>query len=1819
MVASNSIFKVKILTGTGVNTIYLFAGIWSAQLQLGNLRENNLPEGVENPLSSREIEAIDNGTVKLVVSDKHLYLDDTIDVVKRKLITVLSDTIDEISYEEIYLFGQREELLDTANVYQILTQKGRIPLTRERLSQYLLNIYNIDVSTIPVKSVYDYNDLLSLGLESKPQLVNFSIGQRFVTPESTYPFTVNPYDVITFDSILIQSASEITSTTNASLLLDSYPLQNNDIYLCRAATVAAHMEAEGLSVENTMKIYYPFLNEEDITSTEQLSENREILLEKSKKLISTGYQRNSNNINLFYDIWFSRESDLDYKHSGIKSIELLLNPRYQFNLPLDVVFKLLHASEVVPLIKYNPGKRQEKIYRLYTKQVATNGKKIPFLSKSTIFKLMKTIGKMKRVAVYIEADFKGENTPIVCEFDSNASISISFELTKSASIDECASLIKQFCNPVIKEVSKYLSQSGYILNSFDSFYSEEVELIDVQFVSTVSIDKKFDVNKYTGCLSSVFNVIEGNPKKGIEMRYKRVSNYDEMGSQEAFVLELLKKGDSESQVVTKLQDAFQMSQDKALNKMAEVVGSLQVIRSANPNRRIKIKNNPGFLTTVRQELYGTDVTISVSGINDIYYLLTIPIYIDALIRLTQNKTGIQIKSADITKLCKKKTQVKDIEVEEIVAVAEKEYIEQKPIQVEALAFGDEEEEADADMLDLLLGDDDTDDEMEEGEETQIGGADTPEVIKDITGMGLSNPNPFFKRMQTRDPTLFLTQQEGKFSAYSRVCPWNARRQPVILTDEEKARIDKNHPGSYQHAIKYGSSPDKQYWYICPRYWSLKDDTSLTEEEVKSGKYGGIIPQDAKKVPEGKYIFEFVDDKYHKDDGDYVQHYPGFTKDGSHPDGHCLPCCFKQWDSPAQIKRRKECSGSVTKGKEVKEKKKATKQIEMDVDEYIKGPDKFPIDQNRWGYLPLYVAAFLQVDNKKCQISSSNTNLKPNHLCLLRHGVALTQSQSFVACIADLYSEYTVKQRIPTLEEMRKKLSEAVNLDLFVKLQNGTLVSEFLPKEELSQQIESIDYSLYKETKLYRATDIDNMAQKNALGRAIVALNRYKTFLTDSDAVITYTYLWDLCCLSNPQLFPNGMNLVIINVPDDDITGNVQIVCPTNHYSSQIFDPSKRSAIIMKKGDYMEPIYGVEDTKTSFILTRFFSLKSKSLLPNIRRVLETIRDAQNSMCGPMNSVPGAYTFTTAPICAKLVQTLNLYGYTVGKIVVNFSNKAIGVIAERESEKGFIPCFPSSPVSEYTISYMDEESLWQNYSDTMSFLNSVYQRTNGKIPCRPLLRIMENGLIVGLLTETNQFIMVNNPSPPTPDGPKIVSDSNFIEIDRDIFNVSTPDTSRVETMRKIRLETEFYDAFRNTVRVLLNKYENVNIRNEIEKTINSNELLYLDKLKRVDNILRQLCNEYILFTAYSDNDLKNIDTVHTCINSETCSEESFCTMINNRCVLKITESNLISNGSNDKAYYQKMADELIRYSRIKSFVFEPRAFLSFGQLGYKLKTDEVILLQSLLGADYFEDLTPALTNKYVSNASYDNVEPLTSVPYSNVYEPTGEIKENKVCAHVKRALISKKWKSQFPDDSVGIVFDTNPVSCTFDTFLSLLIDNTKNSNITIANLKEVLATKYIEIASTRLNELVGAFIAAGKKRIAASIKNKKVAIEDIVQNEDYYITNLDLILLAQHYKVPLVLFSSTMIVENKKPIMVVYSDRDDAHYYVKSPGVTIDVPNKYKLIVAPKSPKIPTTALGSDLQKSIRTESRKVDLDSILTLFTPKKSVKTAKRLKIVDKV
>jgi hypothetical protein len=183
-------------------------------------------------------------------------------------------------------------------------------------------------------------------------------------------------------------------------------------------------------------------------------------------------------------------------------------------------------------------------------------------------------------------------------------------------------------------------------------------------------------------------------------------------------------------------------------------------------------------------------------------------------------------------------------------------------------------------------------------------------------------------------------------------------------------------------------------------------------------------------------------------------------------------------------RRNTCQGSAGPKMDVSATEKAIEEeIEADIKEmegYVKGPEKYPLGEHRWGYLPIGVQKFLHEVNADCQISKTNMNLKPDHTCLLRHGVERSPKQSFIACIAmTMFYDQTykipdpdkpgknksvplikkfipnAKTDVPTIQQMKQIIIDAIDIDKFITYQNGDLVTSFAnPKLDMEKQVEA---------------------------------------------------------------------------------------------------------------------------------------------------------------------------------------------------------------------------------------------------------------------------------------------------------------------------------------------------------------------------------------------------------------------------------------------------------------------------------------------------------------------------------------------------------------------------------------------------------------------------------------------------------------------------------------------------------------------------------------------------------------------------------------------
>ena len=1073
------------------------------------------------------------------------------------------------------------------------------------------------------------------------------------------------------------------------------------------------------------------------------------------------------------------------------------------------------------------------------------------------------------------------------------------------------------------------------------------------------------------------------------------------------------------------------------------------------------------------------------------------------------------------------------------------------------------------------------------------------MLNDVEGMSLSNPNYFFDRMDDRDPSLFLKKATGNFKSYSRSCASNMLRQPVSLTDSEKEKIDKEHPGSYSKAVKYGSSPDKQFWYICPRYWCLKTNTSITEKEVEDGVCGGkdaIIPPNAKKVPKGKSIFEFNAKAEHLDSNEeYITHYPGFMPSSKHPDNLCIPCCFKKWNE----EKIKKCAPD-------KDDNVSIKSIEDDnqyKDMYVLGQDKFPLDASRYGYLPISIQIFLNTDNSKCASDKNPNMIKSNHSCLLRYGIEYSEKQSLLYCLADFISSSKNKVSISTI---KSKIINLTTIDKFISYHNGNLIDLFKPSDiDYTKQISLYYTSGKTKSRYYSKLNYSSTKQMTVFKTIVASYEKFIEYIKDSTSLIDHTYIWDIIC-SPGSLFIDGMNLVILEVADDDITNNVNVYCPSNHYSNYFFDIKKNTILLIKKNNIYEPIYEYREGDK---IVKYFNFTNPDILPNLKTFLLEIQN-YFSNCKPLRSSPRVYQFKNNLILYDLEKELHKANGKITDYILNFNNKVVAVKAKLVNEDmvGVLPCYPSA-INDHDINivFIDDIHIWSSYTDTLAFLNKV-KELNSNILSQPFAKVVEYELIVGVLTETNQFIMISEPTEFIDDDLKTIKDTNYITIDNTIMT-TVEDTPRDEFVRNVQLETNFYKSFKNLVRTVINKTENRKIKTTIFNYIETNREPYHVKLEKMIEFFKKMLMDYITFSHYSKDIIDKITSITSCFDNSNC-DESFCLKSGQfNCKLNIPQMNLINNLNNETIYYARISDEMLRFNRVKSFIFEPDIYLSFVKVNYDMGEDEILLMYtSIVGKGYLDNLQYDPINTYITNNTFDTIQPdpQTSQKYSDVVQSQIVKKQDlDVAEHiiqsapqVSKEMISnegdksdiivpelKICKSKYTplDNKLNKLFPAEYKTLEYERNekcgLQLIYDVLKINNVTV-NRNDIMKhlydmyTKYMNKYSSKIFTILKK---QGKKDEIDKVEQKIITFEDYLFSETYIITELDILLLSLHYNISIIILDNMQKRGNITTINFIPNKYDESNtYYLLANYSYLNTP-KYKIISNASNNKIQYNAL------------------------------------------
>jgi hypothetical protein len=382
------------------------------------------------------------------------------------------------------------------------------------------------------------------------------------------------------------------------------------------------------------------------------------------------------NVNLFYEIYTKRKSSKNFNQiiekTGINYFKIVIYPEYDVTIPVDIIFKIMHSTKNNPLIKFNPSFKQENIYRLYADEATSDGKKIPNLSIAKINDLKQKIGKNKSVSIYMVITYNQINYEMVFEIDTNAHIMIYpfrvldtpilFKLKQNI-FENIDGIISSTFEPIVQEIKHIFEQSGITLPSFVSIYSNNIEIRELKYQTVYNINKPFNLNKYKTCVSTIFNFEKNIGDNKYELRFKRVSNFNKYTNQEAYVMEQLEEGSSFEDIQKGLLENYEdLEPNDAIEIISKIIKYIELTRGSKRKRNLIIRNNPGFPSTFKFNKHDGTLTIDIEKINNMYYLNTLKIYLDSIIRIVEDTSSISDKNI---KMCTDSHQIFDINFEDI--------------------------------------------------------------------------------------------------------------------------------------------------------------------------------------------------------------------------------------------------------------------------------------------------------------------------------------------------------------------------------------------------------------------------------------------------------------------------------------------------------------------------------------------------------------------------------------------------------------------------------------------------------------------------------------------------------------------------------------------------------------------------------------------------------------------------------------------------------------------------------------------------------------------------------------------------------------------------------------------------------------------------------------------------------------------------------------------------------------------------------------------------------------------------------------------------
>ena len=176
-------------------------------------------------------------------------------------------------------------------------------------------------------------------------------------------------------------------------------------------------------------------------------------------------------------------------------------------------------------------------------------------------------------------------------------------------------------------------------------------------------------------------------------------------------------------------------------------------------------------------------------------------------------------------------------------------------------------------------------------------------------------------------------------------------------------------------------------------------------------------------------------------------------------------------------------------------------------------------------------------------------------------------------------------------------------------------------------------------------------------------------------------------------------------------------------------------------------------------------------------------------------------------------------------------------------------------------------------------------------------------------------------------------------------------------------------------------------------------------------------------------------------------------------------------------------------------------------------------------------------------------------------------------------------------IDIVFD--------DLFLKLINTYTKK-NYNLLEIKKLLIKLYTR-GNIPFEIILKRFKQDGKKKFVKMLENGEVTLENLILSENYYLSNIDIILLALHFKMPIFMIAVKSFNDTNKETTNFSLNLNNASYtyMIRRGAISDNKPSIYKVFTRGNKNEnihIPLTDYSQELQQQMRQNN--ITLDTIL---------------------